>query len=235
MADKGIIVDDASTGESVACIDLRNSDDDTNSRVVQLTSNVTSPQSIVNCEDGTPTRTLDFSTSVGDDVNVSAAGIESGITNNLLDISDSECFVVYGKIGSGGDAISFGAIKLVPILFPDTTTKPGILLPGALLRVEDASLIIDTTSGAIDAPTAQLDDPYLVDQYDAIAFQPMVFPTLGAKYVGFHLRANQSIDATVKLYAYKLTGAAAFAALNTLHVTENKLSSPHFYFGASPM
>ncbi len=201
MADKGIVVEDAASGESVACVDLRNNDDDANARIAQLVSGVTSPEDIENEEDGTPIRTLDFGTSGGK-----------------------------GGPGQGDGANIDTANKLTPLLYPDSGTKVGTPLPGVMLRPA-CLLNVSDTDGSYDAGSGTSDSNLNVEPLGttrACPFLPMVFPTLGAKRVAFHMNANQDNEVIVSLFAYPLTGAQADAALVALHVQENKLSVPWF-------
>ena len=157
MADKGIVVDDAASGESVACIDLRNQDNDSNDRIVQLVSPVVSPATLIN-HDGTPLRTITFGSTDGEgatneqgDAFETAGSIVEIDTSGVLDLTDCSCFMVYGHFEStkiedtndagDGDSNEIEDVRftLTPILFPVTGYVVATPLHCALLRFWDKS------------------------------------------------------------------------------------------------
>jgi hypothetical protein len=239
MADKGIVVEDAASGESIACADLRNTDDDANSRIVQLVAEVTTPEEITSIEDGTPDRTIDFGTTGGkggngrgDDLSINSSDITSSITSNLIDIEDGSAFVIYGSIEvlTSGSTLAYTGIKVTPLLYPTTGTKVGTVLPGVMIRFA-STLNVSTSDGAYESAHASNNNGIQVSAYSNSTIKvypilPMVFPTLGAARVGLHVYSNQDCECVLDLYGYPLAGAVADASLVALHVQENHLSAP---------
>jgi len=232
MADKGVVVYDASSGESVACADLRNTDDDANARIVQLTSNVVPSTSHEALEDGTATRTLDFSTSGdkgapgnGDNVvNLHTDSLLAGISGNLQDVSDCSAFswtVTVEMDDTAGDGLVIFVIT--PLLFNDAGTKivgvcPPVNLRPCLLRPVNwggsTEANADTSGYCLYLTPSAGDRAILSPSY--------VSPTLGAKYVGFHMQSDSSCSATLKVFAKGLAGEIAQSALMHAMIMNNE-------------
>lgn len=244
MANKGIIVDDAATGESLGCVDLRNNDDDSNPRIVQLTSDVTSPQSLQSLVSGTPTRILDFyqtgSKGVddpgrGDGLDISSTGLVTNFTDAIVDISDFSVFVVYGLLyinSNGGTVDQPYGIKLTPLLFPDTGNEVAMPLPGAILRYPSDDGAEEVTAEVQYGGDSLAGDDLLYVAGNGTGgdtnkhpFLPLVYPTLGAKRVGIHARCPANTAAWIELYVYGLTGAAADSALLAVNFRDKLFST----------
>ena len=122
MAEKGIIVDDASSGESVACRDAIQQDDESNNRVIQLTDKAARP--IV----------YQRTTFLREEVNVSdnfdIDPLPAGIAAALLDVSDAESCVIWAVVGQGSGSPSTAAYVITPIIVSeDVTPRAVTLLP----------------------------------------------------------------------------------------------------------
>lgn len=237
MADKGIVVDDASSGESVACVDLRKQDDASNNRIVQLVTGVTSPATIYSWAD-TANELREVTLTNTDDIDMDPVG--SDIYNNDLDIEDASCFVIYGRLKllmTSGTLAENSFIKLTPLLFPPTGDIPSMPLPPALIRIIDKSGIVDGTGTVYDGELLNVtgarfhNDAYHCEDTESEAtapFLPLVWPTFGATRVGIHVYANTVMYGTLSLYGIALTGQAADAALTQVHISDHNLSSAAF-------
>ncbi len=156
MADKGILVNDQTGGESIACVDLRNQDDGSNDRVVQLVSPVTSPATLP-AYSATALRTIQFgdyegggTATNGDSYTVGGGAVD--LTNtDFLDVTDCSCFMLYGvldiasitdtNVAGDGDSVEVddNRILITPVLYPVTGTAAATPLHTALLRFWDQS------------------------------------------------------------------------------------------------
>jgi len=227
---KGIVVSDKASGESIACIDARENDNNDNPRIIQQFSEITSPASgIQGIETGTPLRTLDFGTSSpkggageGDDYKLNSTEISSDITSNLLDVSDASVFVLYFTLDFSATSNYNVFIQCVPLAFIDDGSEVAFCFNPALIRVP-YSVFADTS---LSNPFVIEDD---LDTYDSVrTYQdetnskyvsvPLVYPTYGVKKVGVSLRAHSFTYLIADIFGYTLSGAAADAALsNAVH------------------
>jgi hypothetical protein len=232
MADKGILVNDAASGESVACADLRNTDDDSNARIVQLTSNVVPSISHEALEDGSPTRTLDFSTSGdkgapgnGDNtVNLHTDSLLAGISGNLQNVSDCSAFswtVTVEMDDTAGDGLVIFVIT--PILFNDAGTKVIGICPPVNLRPCVVRPVNWGGASEWSAGASGYCFHLLPSGGDRAMISPVyISPTLGAKNVGFHMRSDSNCSATLKIFAKGLAGEMAQSALMYAMVVNNE-------------
>lgn len=233
MANKGIIVSDQASGESIACIDARENDNDGNARIIQQFSEIPSPASgIQGIQTGTPLRTLDFGTSGpkgaagrGDFDQVTgglnSTETPSGITSNLLDVSDKSAFVLYFTIDYSTDDIS-PYIQCVPLAFIDDASEVAFCFPPALIRVPYEKFASGTSSNifVVDEDVAHWANSLLYSDYVNKKFVsiPLVYPTYGLKKVGISLLADVDNSHIVDVFGYTLSGASADAALsNAVH------------------
>ena len=228
MADKGILVNSQDGGTSVACVDIRKTDADSNPRILQLNANTVSPGNIFGVETGTPIRVLNFSDTMGDPVVIDYTSLNSaGIVSSTLDVSDASAFVVHvvWDLNASGYSREFRGM-LTPIIFNDDKTEVAFPLYPVLLKhihtfedgVFDASLMPEEY-GSFNPNIMHIGT-------EQILCVPMVFPTLGAKHVGFHVRASSSMTHICNIFAYPLTGEKADTALAySAHITREITSS----------
>lgn len=232
MANKGIVVNDADSGESVACIDARQNDNDGNARIIQQVAEVSSPVvGIQSIQSGTPLRTLNFGTSgsegtpgTGDSGKLNSSELESGITSNLLDVSDASVFVLYFAIDYFFFSGNTPCIQCVPLGFNDAGSEVAFCFPPAVIRVPCKKFYTeaegDITGFAVDFELGPTDQSQLYqNQTDRKYISvPLVYPTYGLKNIGVSLMAHDSTMLIVDIFGYKLSGTAADAALsNTIH------------------
>lgn len=230
MANKGIIVEDNTSGESVACIDARENDNDGNARVIQQFAEITSPASgIQGIQTGTPLRTLDFGTTgmkggagKGDDIDLNSSEISSDITSNLLDVSDASVFVLYFTVDYSDTSGNGPYIQCVPLAFIDDESEVAFCFPPALIRVPYNNFVDKelTNIYVIEEGINEDNHQYMYqdgvnDKYVSV---PLVYPTYGVKKVGVSLRADETNNLIADVFGYTLSGAAADAALsNAVH------------------
>ena len=230
MAEKGIIVSDASSGESVGCADLRSQDDDLNSRIIQYTSNNVTPTSMEALEDGTPVRTLDMGASgasKGDGMDISSGSITADILSSVLDVSDKSAFTLSAVMTPAAQVGELTMIQVTPLLINDAGTKvcgilpPYFLCPPSSPQKYSSASMKTYGEGIFDhGKIITLSDEYTGTKAGVI----QTYPTLGAKYVGFHIcggleeseaqKFEDPISATVKVFADGLSGEQAHAALS---------------------
>jgi hypothetical protein len=221
MADKGILVSDQDGGESIACVDIRKNDSDGNPRIAQLMSNVPSPGGVIGVESGTPIRVVDCGVgeveSMGDDVIISfAQAAADGITSSLLDVSDASAFVVYLKwdVEYSGYARYFRGM-LTPLVFNDAADELAFpMYPALVSGIQgfpegyfSGQLFPEDDFGSDNPSVYRISDTEMMSV-------PMVFPSMGAKNIGFHFRVSSPTTHVVSIYAYPLSGASADAALS---------------------
>jgi len=202
MADKGIKVADSATGESVACVDARNQDDGGNARVLQLAAGCTSPGNLAALRNGTALRTVTFSSSRGDTLDLD--DFTGDGANDLLDVSDAESFVVYCRVDPDDCAqgLEFWVVPLAHVTDGESR-RVCFALPPWLPR----AITWDTTADN-DEETNMLHADFSGEGQTKYITTAMVFPTLGAEYMGFHVRSENAIDCQVDVFAYALQGAA---------------------------
>lgn len=206
MADKGIIVEDAASGESVACVDARNNDDDGNPRVIQLASNVTSPGSLFDLSSDAPTRFLNFSGGKGDDYDVTTLNVSN---SGMIDIADAEAVVVQPALQLPDTPESqMIMIGMTPLLINNhngVTMEFAGALPVSIIRpLSMQSMLLDQT----DTDQCMHMDVSGTNIYLAPAF---TYPSLGAPYMAFHLRSHVDTNTIVALYVWTLTGPGGLA------------------------
>jgi len=222
MANKGIIVQDAGAGESIACIDARENDDDGNARIIQQFSEISSPaNSIQSCQSGTPLRTLDFANKQGDGIELNSSELDGGITDNLLDVSDASIFVLYFALDYSDEVAELSHIQCVPLAFNDAGTQVAFCFPPSLIRVPyEVPVIVGEGPGEYsyivegDIGVDESADLYQDNTNSKFISLPLVYPTYGLKYIGVNLRSASNSSLIVDVFGYTLSGAPADAALS---------------------
>jgi len=131
MAEKGIIVSDAESGESVACRDAVQKDNDSNARIIQL---VDSSGRKSGLDLTTPTRSLDISvTERGDSMDL--AGISSTLLSTAVTLGDADSVAVAVQF-TGNEVDS--KIIVTPVIFDDNDSIISILEPKSFNMVFDS-------------------------------------------------------------------------------------------------
>lgn len=122
MAEKGILVEDATTGESVACRDAVELDNASNPRVIQRMDIGKGPLPTPFRDSANLLRSAVYVD--GDDSENFFGEYGSGVDDNLLTVGDKSTFVV--QVKSNGNTTA--EVKLVPVLLEDDgTTIQGVL------------------------------------------------------------------------------------------------------------
>ena len=248
MADKGIVVEDAGSGESIGCVDLRKPDDDANNRIVQLVSDVPVSSGLQNWYNGTPLRLLVFGSSDAKSPIPASQGdheddlsnLDTEITDNLIDIRDASAVMFFGTFlvdGDDVDAVNGVSIKVTPLIFPDSGIIPASVLAQSEIRWNNkTALAVPTVAGVYAGDNdgtgylnSQAMQTYISgSSYNVCPFNPMVWPTYGAYSMGFHIRASQAIVGVLRIFAATLTGNVANSALVDQHNRSKQLSSAFF-------
>lgn len=248
MADKGIVVEEANSGESIGCVDLRKPDDDANNRIVQLVSDVPVSSGLQNWYNGTPLRLLVFGSSDAKSPIPASQGdheddlynLDTEITDNLIDIRDASAVMFFGTFlvdGDDVDAVNGVSIKVTPLIFPDSGIIPASVLAQSEIRWNNkTALAVPTVAGVYAGDNdgtgylnSQAMQTYISgSSYNVCPFNPMVWPTYGAYSMGFHIRASQAIVGSLRIFAATLTGNVANSALVDQHNRSKQLSSAFF-------
>jgi len=142
MAEKGILVTDAATGESVALRDAVLNDNDGNPRVIQLTDrvgrrtsfDVTSATRTVTVTSGTRGDTFDLSS------------LDSEVASTALTMGDSDSVAVAVQFTEADDD---SKIIVTPIIYDDNDTIISLLEPKSFNMIHDA-----TSSGTFSTSSA---------------------------------------------------------------------------------
>lgn len=174
MAEKGILVEDAKAGESVACRDASVVDDDGNARVIQLVDGASRKNNI---SMASPLRSAVTSTDSYD-----LSTIPSGILDNAITI---------------GDATSI----CVTVTFVDNGSDHGIYVTPILIEETNDVAIALLEPKKFCAVTEEWEDGY-ASQFEigsGVALTiAQVWNVCGAYRVGFHINTDGD---SVNLYA----------------------------------
>lgn len=194
MAEKGIIVADQETGESVAARDAAENDSDGNSRIVQLVDQATRKNTMAVAS---PLRTAESSDSFD------MSTVPSGIANNALDIGDAAavCVAVTYEDDGTGDGVYVTPI----VLEASADNAIGVLEPKKFLGLnEDHS---DAYASKFNLGTGDS---------NPIVLTPMqAWPVFGAERIGFHIWVGGG-SSNVKLYACVCSDwSNGFTAINS--------------------
>ena len=176
MAEKGIIVKDATSGESIACRDAVAQDDQAHDRIVQLIDKAPRP---VVFQRTTPLRAI----TAGDAMDIDP--LPAGIAANLLDVSDAESCVVWAVINLGSTAVDTLNVVVTPILVSEDVTPVAV----ALLAPMDLRPVDPTKGGGI-SPDNLLRISGGVAFASSFLTLARTFPTHGVKELGFHITLN---------------------------------------------
>jgi len=187
MAEKGIVVQDAVSGESIACRDATLVDDESNARLIQLFDKAARPVVYQ--------RTSAVRASVTSDDDVDLDPLPTVIANNLVDVSDAEQMVVWATVYVASSETGSPELVVTPIVVSDDGTPVAVAcLAPMLIRPCDPSgspaiasvLIINGGSGVATTFLTQV----------------VVTPTYGAKKLGLHVTINGTAVGTVTANVY---------------------------------
>jgi len=202
MAEKGIVVDDALAGESVACTDARAVDDDTNARVAQIVGEC--PRvAVYEALTDTPLREVTATDALDLDP------LPAGIASNLLDVSDATHVTVYGMVTMHASQTTDAPLVVTPLIVSeDGTPVISALLPPMKM------LPVKPSGGAI---AESVDYLRIAGEAGNTPIYPVVlmsFPTYGAKEIGFHVYFTSDI-VQFDLFALPISHGSRNAALDT--------------------
>lgn len=180
MAEKGVIVQDSATGESVACRDAVELDDDSNSRIIQIVDKASRKNN------------MDFSSPLRSDVDTSDSysigTLPSDIANNLITIGDASAIVVsviYEDMGSDE------GVYITPIVVEaDSLVVLGLLEPKRFGGLNDE----------YEDDYAQVFNIGVETSLDRVLTVMQAWPVFGAYRIGFHIRVGSGVQ-KVKLFA----------------------------------
>lgn len=185
MAEKGVIVADALAGESVACRDAVNTDNESNARIIQL---VDKAARTVPYQTTTPLRTFEGNAIDSYDLGT----LPTAISDALVDVSDAESCVAWVIVNTNGSTNTLEEIYITPLIISEdaTPTVAAVLPPFRVRPVYPDPNDKNMQGSAISLGT------YI------FATIPHAFPTYGAKTIGFHVCCPSGDNTiSVKLFA----------------------------------
>lgn len=180
MAEKGIIVSDALSGESVAARDTAETDNDGNARIVQLTDQATRKNTMV--------MTVPLRSGIAYSDSFDLATIPSDIINNTIEI---------------GDAASI----CVAVTYEDRGSDHGVYITPLVIESVQDNVIALLEPKKFSAVNSDEGDNYAanfsigtVSENDQVPTIMQAWPVFGAQRIGFHVWLGNSL-ANVNLYA----------------------------------
>jgi hypothetical protein len=199
MAEKGIVVKDAASGESVACRDAVVQDNDANDRIVQLIDKAARPVVYQR------TTAIRANVSVDDPADIDP--LPAGISSNLVDVSDAEGIAVWATVSLGSTASGTLEVVVTPVVVSDDATPVAVaVLAPMILRPCDPSgtpaiATVLKLNGGASLPSVLL---------SMIA----TTPTYGAKKLGLHVTLNGTSSGTVSVFAAPMSCAGRDGAID---------------------
>ena len=190
MAEKGIKVSDASTGEVVACRDAVETDESSNARIVQLVDHSSRKNSI---SLASPLRSA-----IGASDSFTLSPIPTAIIDNAITIGDARSICVAVTYESNG----MGGVFITPVVIEQSSN----VVIGLLETKHFAEVSEDPTDGyASSFSLGSGVSPTVMQSW----------PVLGAYRIGFHVWTPSSYS-SVNLYACTCsdpdTGFSGFTA-----------------------
>lgn len=180
MAEKGILVEDAASGESVAARDASETDNDGNARIVQLTDQATRKNTMVK---SSPLRSL---ITASDSFDLST--IPTDIINNAITVGDAASICVAVTYQAQG---ADHGVYITPIVIESTSDIAIALLePKKFAGVNSDES--DTYASIFSIGTA--------DTNDIVPTIMQAWPVFGAQRIGFHVWLGASVT-DVNIYA----------------------------------
>jgi hypothetical protein len=174
MVEKGVIVQDADSGESVACRDAVQVDDGSNSRIIQLVDNSSRKNSI---SMASPLRTVTSSDSLD------LSSISTDITDNLITIGDASSVIA-------------------ALTYEDNGTDQGIYVTPIIFEESSLTVIALLEPKKFASVTEQWNDSYAEQFVLSGTTIPTIMQSwnvMGAFRVGFHVYIRNA--SSVSLYA----------------------------------
>lgn len=198
MAHKGIKIADQDGGESVACRDAVNPDDEANGRVVQLVDQASQPAGFLAAD--TPIRN-----SVVSDAR-DLAPLPAGVgdtASSRLDVSDAGGFIFFARVGSPTSGVTDSTVVVTPVAITDDATPsfacaypPVTLVPVSPTKVGQVGDMLEIAPRVYTSQTVYL-------------------PNLGANQVAFHLTFGGDALVSFELFAYKVSGNGRLVDIDT--------------------
>jgi len=182
VAEKGILIKDQTGGESVACRDAVNQDDDSNARVIQLVD----PTAKLAGFSETAQRYVTASDSLD------IQPVETGISDNLIDVSDASSFCFFAEISMPSQgATTEPTIVVTPVIMSDADSTRGVaLFPPVKMR--------PVAPGGEADPTALQIFKTSIRAYPTSVIH---MPSLGAKKIGLHVTMSGDV-ASINVYGF---------------------------------
>jgi len=194
MAEKGILVADAASGESIACRDAYEQDDDTNSRIVQLIDKSQRHHGFDRAAFTGRVREI-YDTTDSDDTDLST--VPSDILTNALTCGDKTTLVVGGYYAVTDDT---EIITITPIVIDDDNAAVGFLTPKTF------------SSFKPDGGTVITEAFHWKSGTDPVNFAEILsWNVLGAHKVGIHVATSATdgkFSGSVSVFAEMITGPA---------------------------
>jgi len=193
MAEKGILVADASSGESIACRDGYENDDDSNARIVQLVDQSQRQHDISWGSGGTPPVREFYSSDSSDGTDLSTTPAD--ILNNALTCGDKTTLVISAKYAVASDA---EIITVTPIVIGANDYALGFLTPKTISSFKpDGGTAITKAFHRLSGP-----DPVNL-------IEILTWNVLGAYKVGLHVATNTAdgtFSGSLDIYAKMISG-----------------------------
>jgi len=207
MSEKGVIVEDALSGESVACYDAIETDNDSNGRIIQLVDQSQRKTGFVISSNTGRIRTV--TTSDGMDFST----VPTGITSNALTVGDKTTLVVSARYYQ----TSVEDITITPIVLDSGNAAVGILSPRVI-------------KGFRPTDGVYITDPFHVEDGSGKwnLTEILSWNVLGAYKVGVHVACGStdgSINGQVDVYAKMITGPGAGGAGAATYPTDGAYGS----------
>ncbi len=222
MAEKGIIVEDDGTGESIACRDAVVDDDEANARIIQLVDMAPRPITY----SGQPVDTLRDGAAVSDDNDISP--LASDLLSNFITVSDCSHFIMYGRIICGSTAVGTPTEWVVsPIIMSEEATKQAVChLPPVRMRgVSPSASVSETDVEAFLHVANGGSKEYLTNI--------VCMPTFGAKYITFHFHFMGNLTGVnYRFYAFP-TSQGGNGAIHHEHMATGEFGAQFFPCNAS--
>lgn len=193
MAEKGILVQDAAGGESVACRDAIANDDNGNPRIIQIVDKARRPHAFRATD--AATRTVTASDAEGD-----LSVLSSDLANSALLVQDETHLALRSEVSVGGTGVAADII-VTPLILDPTVADPttdrsvlGFLEPKRILGL---------------APSGNNQNHlYWDDKGDMIVFSQIhVWPLFGAEKIALHttITVNAGTVNAVMLFGRLIT------------------------------
>ncbi len=176
MGEKGIVVADAASGESVATRDAIKVDDASNARVIQLMDTASRPVAYTS-DTANAVRTGVYGTDSYD-----LEPLSSTLDNSKIDVSDCSHVVIWGTVAVGSGGTQSPSIVVTPIIVYDDAGTTKAATPLTPIRIRLCTPLNEHIAQA-DIYTSTIAS----GSNNHKNFIPVIFPTFGAKMMTFHI------------------------------------------------